>query len=205
MGETSTEPPRQTARQRRIEAQRARIEAVHRQQRRRRAIWGTLILVAFALLVALALLLLKPPSIAQGRQVLSEGASHAVTGGPLAYRNRPPSSGPHYDEPAAYGVVGEGVGPGNWVHTLEHGGVVVLYRPDLCDQGCVGELQDVYNRAPRSSRFGNVKLVVTPYRDMDRAVAIVAWNWVDEMDGVDRDRLLAFYREHVDRGPEAAS
>jgi hypothetical protein len=47
-------------------------------------------------------------------------------------------------------------------------------------------------------------MVVTPYTEMDHAVATVAWGWLDEMDQPDKDRILAFYRAHVDRGPEQA-
>jgi hypothetical protein len=42
---------------------------------------------------------------------------------------------------------------------------------------------------------------------MDHAIDAVAWGWLDEMDQtnpVDKDRILAFYRAHVDRGPEQA-
>jgi Chromate transporter len=47
---------------------------------------------------------------------------------------------------------------------LEHSGVVVYYRPDLCDQGCLTQ----------------------------------------GMDQPDVQRILAFYREHADHGPEDA-
>ncbi len=200
----SAEPTRATARQRRIEAQRAKIDTVRREQRRRRAIWGTAILVGLAIVAAITLLLVKPPAAALGRQTPSEGRDHVPPGTPLTYRARPPSSGTHYDQTSGYGVFEKEIEPGYWVHTLEHGGVVVLYQPDLCDQSCVAELRSVYNAAPKSGRYGAVKMAVIPYRDMDHKIAAVAWTWVDEVDAVDRDRILAFYREHLDRGPEDA-
>jgi hypothetical protein len=93
---------------------------------------------------------------------------------------------------------------GNLVHTLEHGGIVVYYRPDLCDQACVGHLQQAYSQAPKSQRYGVVKMAVAPWSDMDQAVMAAAWGWIDGMDGPDVARITAFYREHVDRGPEDA-
>ncbi len=201
---TSTEAPtRLTSRQRRIEEQRRRIDALHRDQRRKRALWGTVILVALVVVAFLAWTFLRPaPGVAaQGRQYASEGSQHVPEGAPTQYRTRPPSSGNHYDQPAPYGVFERAVPPGNFVHTLEHGAVVVLYRPDLCDQSCVGQLRDVYQSAPRG-KYGTVKMTVLPYQDMDHAIAAVAWTWIDEMDLVDKDRLIAFYRAHVDRGPE---
>jgi hypothetical protein len=81
---------------------------------------------------------------------------------------------------------------------LEHGAVVVLYRPDLCDSGCVQQLGQFYDSAPRSNLVGVRHLAITPYEDMDHAVAAVAWGYVDEMDQLDKDRLMADYKSKVD-------
>ena len=209
MTQTSGSPQageRLTSRQRRIEEQRRKIEVVRKEQRRKRMLVGAAVVVVAAVLIALVLFFVRPPASAQGRQVPIEGnRQHVPQGTPINYRNRPPSSGDHYDQPAGYGVSEREIATGNWVHTLEHGGIVVLYRPDLCDATCVSQLRDTYNSAPTSALFPGIrKMVVTPYNDMDHAIAAVAWGWVDEMDQVDKDRILAFYRAHVDRGPEQA-
>jgi hypothetical protein len=212
MTQTSPQPQsteRLTSRQRRIEEQRRKIDALRSQQRRRRMLWGLAAVGLAAVLIVLALIFIKPPVAAQGRQVPIEGnRQHVPQGQPIPYRNRPPSSGDHYDQPAGYGFFQREIPTGNWVHDLEHGGIVVLYRPDLCDQSCQSQLQDVYNSAPTSAIFpGTRKMLVVPYQDMDHAIAAVAWGWVDEMDQtqpVDKDRIIAFYRAHVDRGPEQA-
>ena len=195
-----------TARQRRIEEQRRRIEQHQREQRRKRLTIGAGIAVAVVVLIAAVWYLFPKPVAAQGHQVPIEGQrQHQPQGTPINYRNRPPSSGDHYDQTAPYGVTSTPVATGNWVHNLEHGAVVVLYRPDLCDDSCVSTLRDTYNSAPSSQLFpGYKKMIVTPYTDMDHAVATVAWGWLDEMDQPDKDRILAFYRAHVDRGPEQA-
>lgn len=204
---TEQRAERTTARQRRIEEQRQKIETMRRAQRRQRAVWGTAIIVGVAVLVALAFLLFKPPATAQGRQIPIEGSrTHLPAGSDVAYKNRPPSSGDHYDETAGYGVFARAFPTGNWVHNLEHGGIVVLYRPDLCDSACVAVLQDTYSSAPSSQYFPGVhKMIVQPYEDMDHAISVVAWGWLDEMDAPDKDRILAFYRAHVDRGPEVGA
>jgi Protein of unknown function (DUF3105) len=210
---TQTQPPtpteqreRLTSRQRRIDEQRRRIEEHQREQRRKRLTIGAVILVGVLVVIAAVWFLLPRPATAQGHQVPIEGSrQHQPQGSTIPYRNRPPSSGDHYDQPAGYGVSDRQLPTGNWVHNLEHGGIVVLYRPDLCDTACVSQLRDTYNSAPSSQLFpGTKKMVVTPYADMDHAVDAVAWGWLDEMDTVDKDRILAFYRAHVDHGPEQA-
>jgi hypothetical protein len=200
----SEESERLTRRQRRIEEQRRQIEALRSEQRRKRAVWGSAILVALVAVASLSFFLFRPPTAAQGRQVLTEEPQHVQPGTPITYRSRPPSSGTHYPLPhSGYGVIEREIEPGRWVHTLEHGAIVVLYRPDLCNPECLNELRQVYESAPPSPQTGKKKMAVIPYRDMDRAIAAVAWGWVDEMDQVDRDRILAFYRAHAERvGPE---
>ena len=77
--------------------------------------------------------------------------------------------------------------------------VAVLYRPDLCDNTCVQQLGEFYDSAPRSSVVPSVRhLVITPYQDIDHAVAVVAWGYVDEMDQVDKDRVMADFKSKVD-------
>jgi len=94
-----------------------------------------------------------------------------------------------YDQPLS---------PGRWVHMLEHGAVVVLYRPDLCDNACVQQLGTFYDNAPRSNLVGIRHLAITPYQDMDHAIAVVAWGYIDEMDQADTDRIMADFKSKVD-------
>jgi hypothetical protein len=62
------------------------------------------------------------------------GAAHQTTGSKLEYVTCPPASGPHYNQggfaPARPGFYGpdSNIGPGSWIHNLEHGFAVALYR-----------------------------------------------------------------------------
>jgi hypothetical protein len=137
----------------------------------------------------------------QMRQVTTEAANHVEEGAPLQYAHRPPSSGMHFGtvpQPQEYRMYDTPLSPGRWVHMLEHGAVVVLYRPDLCDSACVQQLGTFYDNAPRSSVVGIRHLAITPYQDMDHAIAVVAWGYVDEMDQADTDRIMADFKSKVD-------
>ena len=64
------------------------------------------------------------------------GAIHQVSR-PQRYTFCPPASGNHYNQPGVLGPIvprvygpNDSVGPSNWIHNLEHGGMVVLYRGD---------------------------------------------------------------------------
>src|SRR5207302_1993640 len=162
---------------------------------------GIVVLVA-ALITVVVLLLPRSASVSvQMRQVVTEAASHVDEGAPLTYRNRPPSSGMHYGtlpQSSEYRMYDTPLSPGRWVHMLEHGAVAILYRPDLCDAACVQQLGEVYDTAPRSTLVGVRHLVITPYQDMDHAVAVVAWGYVDELDQMDKDRVMADFKSKVD-------
>ncbi len=136
----------------------------------------------------------------QGEQVPSEGNTHAPEGSPIAYRAHPPASGTHYPTPAPRGVYPQGLPEGLWVHSLEHGYIVLAYRPPASpDQ--LPQFQDMVESFPKS-KYGYAKLVIIPYRDMDHPYAALAWTWRLWLDRFDREKVLEFYRAHVDRGPE---
>ena len=40
--------------------------------------------------------------------------------------------------------------------------------------------------------------MITPYQDMDHAIAVVAWGYLDEMDQADKDRILADVKSKMD-------
>jgi Protein of unknown function (DUF3105) len=201
---TQTSPQsseRLTSRQRRIEEQRRKIEVARSQQRRKRMVWGAGIVVVVAAALVVVWLMMPRGVAAQMRQVTTEAGNHVDEGAPLSFSHRPPSSGVHYGtlpQPQEYRMYDTPLNPGRWVHMLEHGAVVVLYRSDLCDSACVQQLGAFYDSAPRSSLVGVRHLAITPYQDMDHAVAVVAWGYIDEMDQVDPDRIMADFKSKVD-------
>jgi hypothetical protein len=202
MTQTSPQPTeRVTSRQRRIDEQRRKIDTARRQQRTRQVLIGAAIFGAVILVVVLVVLFMPRSAPDQMRQVPLERADHVQEGSPLTYRNRPPSSGPHYGQlPQAtdYRMYDQPLPVGRWLHMLEHGAVAVLYRPDLCDEACRTQLAEVWDAAPRSNLVGVKHVVITPYQDMDHAIAVVAWGFADEMDAVDKERILSDIRSKMD-------
>lgn len=200
---------REARRQRRLAArsERERQAAAGRrkaQQRRRLTIGGVtvLVLALLALGVTFASQALVRPT--PGRSVPDEGRTHVNPGAPLDFKSIPPASGSHYPVWTRSGIYPEAQSPGGWVHSLEHGYVVVLYN---CPSGCpddVEKLGQFYATAPKSSRYNYQKLILSPYTNMPQKFAAVAWARIDEMDELDIDRLAAFYRAYLDRGPEDA-
>lgn len=145
---------------------------------------------------------------AVGHTVAIEGSDHVAEGSAIAYKSRPPSSGPHYPTWSQnFGLLDPPIPAGTWVHNLEHGVVVFLYN---CPSGCadvVQQFRDLYAELPlgRNARGGRARAIIESYSDMDHKIAAVAWGWVLELDEFDKDQLRQFYEARIDRGPECVN
>ena len=70
---------------------------------------------------------------AQDIAVPDQGREHVDEGTPVTYKHVPPASGPHYPVTLQYGLYEQDVPEGYWIHNLEHGAIVILYK---CSQPC---------------------------------------------------------------------
>ena len=151
-----------------------------------------------------------PPETAEVAQTISqrysvedEGRDHVPAGTRISYKHTPPSSGPHYAATARYGVYSTEVPVGAWVHNLEHGAVVLLFK---CDDDCetkAAEIEPIYDKLP-SAAFGEVKLLAAPYDNAPTDYTLLAWGWQEDLNSLDPARVERFYRDLVDKGPENA-
>jgi hypothetical protein len=124
----------------------------------------------------------------------------------IKYKTNPPASGRHYEIPAEDGAYGEAPPDEALVHTLEHGRVVVWFKPGLPEQ----------QRADLKALFDEdtYQMVLVPRRDMPYDVAASAWNrdplpggtgrllTCDQMNAEAFDAIRAFRDEHRSNGPE---
>jgi hypothetical protein len=124
----------------------------------------------------------------------NDGQDHQS--GDLDYDDSPPASGDHNSCWSQWGIFTESVLPENWLHNLEHGGVVVLYN---CPEGC-SEEQSSLEEWAKTLAVGRV--VLTPYSDMDWQFAIVAWQHRLLLQCLDLEAMQAFYDANVGRAPE---
>jgi Protein of unknown function (DUF3105) len=145
-----------------------------------------------------------------GQEIADEGApNHIDPSTTWTYKFYPPTSGPHYSVPGSAPAQWQTIDTlleGQFVHNLEHGGIAILYN---CPSGqeCTtlkNQLENyVRNLAPIEPQYNEIKVVMTPYaRGMEKKVALVAWHYVDFLDGYNQDEITRFYENHVDHGPE---
>jgi uncharacterized protein DUF3105 len=86
----------------------------------------------------------------------------------VKYNSFPPSSGPHYAQPAPWNLYPDPVKQTILVHNLEHGGIIIQYGPGVSKED-VDKLRSFYQKDP----YG---LVVAPNAKLAKKIAATAWN-----------------------------
>ena len=192
---------------RRMTPTQARAARRQRRQRRRRVlryaggvavtlVAGALILSLFLPGLPLDTLFRSGTPDGPGVRMEDQGREHvAPTEEHPAYNSYPPTSGWHYNvplAPARWGTYDEVLEDEILLHNLEHGYVNVHYDcPDGCDQ-LVAQLGELVQEGV--DRGG--KLLMSPYPGMDSRIALTAWNFIDQFDEFDEDRIRAFVNAH---------
>jgi hypothetical protein len=135
--------------------------------------------------------------------VPNEGWSHVAEGSSINYAHNPPASGPHYPVWLRYEAFSGTQARGYWVHNLEHGAVVLLYRPDAPD-ATRQALLDAYAALGPDPACGSVRALVTPDPLLPSSVtvAVVAANFALTGSCVNGDTVRAFHVAHRGQAPE---
>jgi hypothetical protein len=113
------------------------------------------------------------------------------------YNSVPPTSGPHYFTPVNWGNYNEPIVDEFVVHNMEHGGVIISHN--LTDEGQIDLLTEFVSNQPGYPGC----LITRPYAEIaEGTIALTAWGWVQEFEGLDTDGMQLFIDSHKDRGPE---
>jgi hypothetical protein len=130
------------------------------------------------------------------------GQQHVPVGTTIRYAFCPPTSGGHYSSanrgPIRSGVYGPGAeqAPGGWVHNLEHGATVLVYR---CPSAVPGQgdcpsttematMQQWFNDSPSDPTCGR-QAVVARFDAISTRFAVLAWNRALLLDTFDNTSL----------------
>lgn len=141
------------------------------------------------------------------------GRRHIEAGAAAKYASCPPASGPHYSAPNGpikarfYGRDDTTV-PQGWIHNLEHGGFVLLYRcgaNDACDAAQQEQLRRFVDAFPASPVCGlpaggdYPSPVVTRFDQMNTPYTAIVWGRILPLDSLDTATILRFYAEVGER------
>jgi hypothetical protein len=138
------------------------------------------------------------------------GNSHVVAT-PQRYLYCPPASGNHFNGTGLGPIVPrvykpeDKVGPSNWIHNLEHGAMVILYRGDSPGATAAGQqaFRDYFDAFPTSAICKvpprQVSPVIARFDSMPHAFAAVVWNRVFYLDTWDPALVNQFYLTEAER------
>jgi Protein of unknown function (DUF3105) len=135
------------------------------------------------------------------------GRKHTNPGDVVSYTYCPPASGSHYNAsgqgpipPRMYGPDDTTL-PEGWVHNLEHGALVLLYRgdgPGATPEG-QAELRQFFDAFPNSPVCdiapGTIQgPVIARFDDMAAPFTAMVWGRALPLDTFDADEIQAFYQ-----------
>jgi len=139
------------------------------------------------------------------------GRGHVPPGEFVRYTYCPPASGSHVNlsgqgpiQARFYGP-NDSVVPQGWIHNLEHGGLVLLYRcdPGVCDEASQSALRQFYDTFPASPICavprGKIGPVVARFDQMPKPYAALVWGRVLYLDSLDTTAILDFWAQEGER------
>ncbi len=170
--------------------------AIHA-QKIKAAIWVVVTIVAAGLLVWGIIAYGRYRSAHLPGVIYSDqGRNHVGPGYQFSYNSNPPTSGPHFAQPAEWGVYKEELPDGTMLHNLEHGGIWISFKPGIPDD-IKTKLEAFYQKYGR-------KIIVAPRAANDADIAVAAWGHLDKFDAADYsdDRVNRFIKAFRNKGPE---
>ena len=167
--------PKETKAQRQAAQRAAQLEAFKRKEKaakRNRILTialsalGVLAVVALVVTVIVVNIQPKPDnSAALGNVQVFDNLEQTHVEGTVDYPMSPPAGGPHNPVWLNCGVYSEPVPNENAVHDLEHGAIWITYATDLP----ASDVDKLKARTPETYA------VLSPYPDLDSAIAVSAW------------------------------
>jgi hypothetical protein len=142
------------------------------------------------------------------------GRHHVGVGDKITYTYCPPASGSHDNAagagpiaPRLYGPDDSAV-PDGWVHNLEHGAMVILYRGRDGDPGITSDAQAqlkvIFDGFPPSPVCGIARgtsqgPVIARFDQMATPYAAIVWDRVLPLETVDTGQILTFWQQWGER------
>ena len=113
---------------------------------------------------------------------------HVAESESVSYSTAPPTSGIHWSRWSECGFFEDGVPDERITHNLEHGNIVISYNLSSPEE--VAQLRDAVESVDLYQHWGLTRL----YDKIPvGTVALATWGVLDTMQGVDRERIDAFF------------
>lgn len=135
--------------------------------------------------------------------------NHVPVGTVVEYVTNPPCGGPHYPIWASFKEYANPVDRRYYVHSEEHGAVVLAYKCDSAtacpaEAAALREIRDALPDDPLCSGFVGTKnrIIITPDPLLERPIGVAAWGFSYTADCIDAASIRAFIDLHYAHGVE---
>lgn len=177
-------------------ARQQRREAALKKKKRRRTMIFSIIGLGIAAVIVFVVTRPEPEELVGVETFPNMGSGNHLAAGeaPPVYNSSPATSGKHSASAVPCGIIATEVPDQFQVHNLEHGTVVIQYRPDLPETELTS-LQDYARSKP-----GHI--LVAPRSDLSDPVVVTSWTRMLRLDSVDLNTIDVYYGRYVRTGPE---
>lgn len=156
---------------------------------------GVVIVLAGAVYIAsdVAEPVADPPAALEATETFAEmDPIHLAPGAPTPqYNSEPPTSGPHDPNPAPCGIYRQPVPDQAWLHSLEHGAVVIQYDPSISSSQV-----ETLEQAVRSN---GGEILLAPRPDNPAPFTLAAWTRLLTVDEISAELVDSFEAEFGNR------
>jgi hypothetical protein len=122
-----------------------------------------------------------------GQTHIKIGESHSP------YNSNPPTSGPHYVDPADWGVYDKPLVDEQAVHNLEHGGIWISYK-EIDDQ--------TKENLKKIAKSNSGSVIMSPRDANDSKIILASWTRLEKLDTYDEAKILDFISRNKNKSPE---
>lgn len=111
-----------------------------------------------------------------------------------------PTSGDHAS-PVAWGVYDTEQRDDQLIHNLEHGGIVVTYRPDIPTSE-LSELKRLLLKPYSEPKFAPTKIVLAPRPANKEKIVLSSWQRSQSLDVYDKGLVINYVKRNLGKSPE---
>ena len=131
-------------------------------------------------------------------ELTTPGQGHLQSGVSFPYPTDPPYGGPHDGNALRCAIYQDEQPPERYLHTMEHGAVVIHYQPDVFANEDVAALRRLGSELLQRGD----RIVLVPNRAILSPVVVASWGRLLPLDSGDEAVIRAFVDAFENKGPE---
>ena len=111
-----------------------------------------------------------------------------------------PTSGPHAS-PLGWGVYETEQRDDQLIHNLEHGGIVVTYRPGISEND-LSQLTQLLGKPFSEPKFAPTKVVLAPRSKNKSQIVLSSWQRSQSLENYDKETIIMYVKRNLGKSPE---